>query len=339
MQSLNDIRKETAVTDTINIVPIDIRHMEFYNICHDLHTDILSVAKSARSVDYPSEDLSELKEGIAQVFSGDRSRLGFIRGITGLLSGEKGSGKSRLCMSLGFAAVMAGQKVLYVTGEMESRQLSSLPIIRNLSMLSNRFGDNFQIESSTDPDKHVQLLNENNIDLVIIDSLNTIDDMRPSTIKDIIKSKYKRAAEENQCYILFLNQANQDGTAKGGTSPGHYVDQEFVLHSHEIHKKYQQFSYVGSDIPTEGYIRLESIKNRYGINTDIIFRHSDVMEYWGTSKFFSDFLEKIHNADCEIFDKELMDFGRETIRKSMGAPDPGTFKSFLGHIKKEFHLR
>lgn len=125
--------------------------------------------------DIKSSSLSRISTTIAEfdrVLGGKEGYQGIVPGEVILLSGDPGIGKSTIMLQIALEIAQSGKKILYISGEESESQIKirAERIVgeKNLSKL-----DLF-ILSSTDIDQSVALATNKKIDLLIIDSIQTV---------------------------------------------------------------------------------------------------------------------------------------------------------------------
>lgn len=177
---------------------------------------------------------------------------GLVKGSVVLLSGDPGIGKStillQICQYLGREL-----KILYVSGEESAHQIK---------MRATRLGvftDNLLIISETDAQYISEYILSNKPDVVIIDSIQTMEisdiSSSPGSITQVRESTnlFTRTAKLSNIPFFLVGHVNKDGNIAGPKVLEHIVD--CVL-------------YFEGDRNTS-YRILRAVKNRYGSTNEI----------------------------------------------------------------------
>ena len=186
--------------------------------------------------DIPNVPIKRMSSGIPEldwIYGGEEgsSSWGFPDGKISLWSGVKGVGKSRATIQIAKTFCSLGRKVLFFQGE------TDLPSFRKWVGENN--SDDFLVSDSFDLKEQVQEIKDNYPDIVIVDSVNRIEEFG-SGVKSNIKKIYEGYKEAikwvqvmgkmgSEIHIIFLCQLNKDGSAKGSSDLGHLVDTEVSI--------------------------------------------------------------------------------------------------------------
>ena len=147
---------------------------------------------------------------------------GIVRGSLVLVAGEPGIGKSTLFLQ--DALMLHDLKILYVSGEESEQQIK---------MRANRINiqhDEFYILTETSTQSVFQEIKKIKPDLVIIDSIQTIQspyiDSSPGTISQIREctAEFQRYAKETQTPVFLIGHITKDGSIAGPKLLEHMVD-------------------------------------------------------------------------------------------------------------------
>ncbi len=174
---------------------------------------------SIKSVDFPDE--TRYKTGMNEL---DRVLGGgLVKGSLVLLGGDPGIGKSTLllqiCNTLG-----GSKKVLYVSGEESERQIK---------LRADRLGvraDGLYISSCTDCDAITDAMRTEKPDVVIIDSIQTIQlsqlQSAPGSLVQVREctNAFMRAAKALDISVFLVGHVNKDGGIAGPKVLEHIVD-------------------------------------------------------------------------------------------------------------------
>jgi DNA repair protein RadA/Sms len=125
--------------------------------------------------DVKSSSLSRISTTIDEfdrVLGGPSTRQGIVPGEVILLSGDPGIGKSTIMLQIALKISQTGKKVLYVSGEESESQIK----IRAERIASEKTLSQQEIYvlSSTDIDQAVTVATDKKVDLLIIDSIQTV---------------------------------------------------------------------------------------------------------------------------------------------------------------------
>ena len=177
---------------------------------------------------------------------------GIVKGSLILISGEPGIGKStillQICGTLG-----QNHKILYVSGEESARQIK---------LRANRLGvnsDSLYVFAETDIQVVIEQLREDKPDLVMIDSIQTMNftdlNSSPGSVSQVREctSAVMRAAKALEIPAIIVGHVNKDGAIAGPKVLEHIVDTVLYFEGD------RQMSYR----------ILRAVKNRYGSTNEI----------------------------------------------------------------------
>lgn len=205
----------------------------------------------AQTIDEISaDDEIRFKTGMAEL---DRVLGGgIVKGSLVLLSGDPGIGKStillQICEYLG-----NNLKALYVSGEESARQIK---------LRAKRLGvktENLLIMCQTDVQSIVEYIRTNKPDLVIVDSIQTMQvsdvSSTPGSVTQVRESTnyYMHCAKSLGIPIILVGHVNKDGNIAGPKVLEHIVDCVLYFEG-ERHLSYRI---------------LRAVKNRYGSTNEI----------------------------------------------------------------------
>lgn len=154
--------------------------------------------------------------------------------------GQRGIGKSRAAIAFARALTNKGYRVLYILTEGTVNDFSQWA--PNFAHPENLLVGNYdQLEDivkcirRSAPVSNPPYVNIPYI--IFIDSVNEIDEFINGNKKearfimngDECTGGLKDVVNDIQCHIILLNQLNENGTAKGGTSLPHLIDIEFEI--------------------------------------------------------------------------------------------------------------
>jgi DNA repair protein RadA/Sms len=199
-----------------------------------------------------SEIIHEDKKRISTGFSEMDSVLGggIVSGSVILLAGDPGVGKSTLLLQAALNLSSKKKTVLYISGE-ESEQQIKLRATRLTKNLKNDF---LYLVSLTNTDKIVSLVEENKPDIVIIDSIQTVESENLSGLSGSVgqvryaAAQFIRSAKSLDIPTIVVGHVTKEGMVAGPMVLSHMVDTVLFLEGEK----------------TTGTRILRSLKNRFG---------------------------------------------------------------------------
>lgn len=190
-------------------------------------------------------------------FSDEEDHIGFPRGQVSLLSGAAGVGKSRmmiaLCGAMTDPDVENGLTALYWQNEFA---LSQFKVVVN-----NRIKEGARFKCGDIRSLKEQIAEASAVkpDLVIVDSIQMLEEARSKAGLERCIAAYKSAAYDNGYHVVFIGQLNKKGQAAGSEIFRHLVDATFM---------------AVKDKATGGF-KVYSTKNRWGVSgIECLFRHT-----------------------------------------------------------------
>lgn len=189
-------------------------------------------SKCVRASDLDTRDVRRAATGFAELdwlfgvseIDG-KSTWGVPEGGISLVSGESGVGKSRLAIEMAKKQVAGGLKVLYTQIEIDLRNFGR--------WVKNAQNSNLLFCSNTDTlDEQIRTIKAIRPHLVLIDSVNEIEDFRSGTARDIraVMKKFRQEVTlQMPLHLIFLAQLNKDGSTKGSSTLPHLVDSLFEV--------------------------------------------------------------------------------------------------------------
>lgn len=177
---------------------------------------------------------------------------GIVLGSVVLLGGEPGAGKSTLLLQL-CGAIAADYSVLYITGEESTRQIK---------LRANRLGvtqQNISLAAETDVDEICGLILKTKPDLVVIDSIQTMQctdiSSSPGSVSQVKEgtARFLTVAKTQEIPTFIVGHVNKDGAIAGPKVMEHIVDTVLYFEGDK----------------TLPYRVLRAAKNRYGSTNEI----------------------------------------------------------------------
>ena len=185
---------------------------------------------------------------------------GIDKGSVLLLGGDPGIGKSTIMLQICQYLGEQGHRILYVSGEESGRQLK---------LRAQRLGvthENLSIMAETDVESIVEYIRCGQNDIVIIDSIQTMNyaelTSSPGSIPQIRESTsaFLRVAKSMDIPIMIVGHVNKDGAIAGPKVLEHIVDAVLYFEGER----------------NLSYRILRAVKNRYGSTNEIgVFEMSD----------------------------------------------------------------
>lgn len=183
---------------------------------------------------------------------------GIVRGSVALFSGEPGIGKSTLLLQI--CKEMKGLKVLYVSGEESPMQIKLRA--KRLSAVT----EGIYLQCETDVDGILAEIERIRPDLLIIDSVQTIQDLSlsaaPGSTSQVkaCAAKLMTVTKKSGFSTILVGHVNKDGVIAGPKLLEHMVDVVLYFEGER----------------TQSHRILRAIKNRYGSTNEIgLFEMTD----------------------------------------------------------------
>ena len=218
---------------------------------------------------------------------------GIVPGALILIGGEPGIGKSTLVLQM---AMQLPRRVLYVSGE-ESVQQIKLRADR----ISCASAENCMVVSDTRIDTLAQHIDSTNPDIVVVDSIQTMQtertDSLPGSISQIKEctAVLMRIAKTRNLPIIIIGHINKDGQLAGPKVLEHMVDVVLQFEGDRNHL----------------YRILRSIKNRFGSTNEI-----------GIFEMMSDGLREVSNPSEMLLGEYAADLSGVAIAAAMEGVRP-----------------
>lgn len=230
---------------------------------------VASVEKPQKLKDIVYSETSRIQTNFAElntVLGG-----GIVRGSVMLLAGDPGVGKSTMLLQLCLSLANRGEKVLYISGEESVDQIkmranriqNSEPGTKN----KENGEENLYLVSMTDPDVAVSQISELQPDLVIVDSIQTMQSENAAGLSGAVGQvrygalAFVRAAKQNNIPVILVGHVTKEGMVAGPMILSHMVDCVLFLEG----EKFTQTR------------MLRSLKNRFGPVDEVgIFQMDEV---------------------------------------------------------------
>ena len=175
---------------------------------------------------------------------------GIVQGSIVLIGGQPGIGKSTLLLQI---ALLSNLKILYVSGEESAEQVK---------MRADRVGNksnNTYIYTETNLEKIFHIANQQQFDLIIIDSIQTLSssylDSVPGSVSQVRECAFslQQFAKQNNTPIIIIGHITKEGGLAGPKLLEHIVDVVLTFEG--------DTNYI--------YRLLRSNKNRFGATNEI----------------------------------------------------------------------
>ena len=184
---------------------------------------------------------------------------GIVRGSATLIAGDPGVGKSTLLLQLALSLAASGNKVLYVSGEESVEQVKMRAVRIGEKRLVTRDSrqentDNLFLLALTDADQIAEEITEMKPDLVIVDSIQTIESQNVSGLSGSVGQvryaalQFVRTAKQYNIPIVIVGHVTKEGMVAGPMVLSHMVDTVLFLEGEKFAKTRI----------------LRSLKNRFG---------------------------------------------------------------------------
>ncbi len=148
---------------------------------------------------------------------------GIVKGALILIGGDPGIGKSTLALVTMNGLMREGKRVLYVTGEESLQQLRIRAKRLNID-------ESMDALAETELDVILDVLGENNPDVVVLDSIQTIESMTTAAprgsvaqLKEIT-DRLMRFSKQNNVSFMIVGHVTKEGVIAGPKLLEHMVD-------------------------------------------------------------------------------------------------------------------
>ena len=176
---------------------------------------------------------------------------GIVQGAVMLIAGDPGVGKSTLLLQLALS-MSNTKKILYVSGEESAEQIKMRA--ERISKLKKSTNDGLLLLSLTDTDAIIAQIESIKPDLVIVDSIQTVESQNVSGLSGSVAQvrysalQFVRFAKQNNIPVIIVGHVTKDGMVAGPMVLSHMVDTVLFLEGEKFAKTRL----------------LRSLKNRFG---------------------------------------------------------------------------
>ena len=215
----------------------------------------VSNTSSTRNTPMPISKVQAKDEPRIDLHDDELNRVlggGLVRGSIVLLGGEPGIGKSTLVLQT--ILRMPEKRILYVSGEESTHQLKM-----RADRIEENVADNVIVLSENALEKILMQVDEVKPDLLIVDSIQTIEseviDSSPGSIVQVREcaSALLRYAKTSSVPVLLIGHINKEGVLAGPKILEHIVDTVLQFEGDQHYM----------------YRILRSIKNRFGSTSEL----------------------------------------------------------------------
>jgi len=236
-----------------------------------------------------SERISTTIEEFDRVLGGKEGYQGIVPGEVILLSGDPGIGKSTIMLQIALNITGKGKRVLYVSGEESESQIKirAERIVDQKTLLKQ----DLLVFSSTDIDQAVEIAKDKKVDLLIIDSIQTVQSVEangfPGSLPQLryCMLKLVQFAKSSQVPVFSIGHVTKEGIVAGPMLLSHMVDCVLYLEGEQL---------TGSRV-------LRTLKNRFGDTNEVgifIMEEKGLVEIANVKDFFLGTNEKSVPGSC-----------------------------------------
>lgn len=174
---------------------------------------------------------------------------GIVLGSVMLLAGDPGVGKSTLLLQLCLQLSTSGKKVLYISGEESTEQISLRAKRIEVRVKGKRervqakdSEEQLYLVSLTNPDSGVRQMEELKPDLVIVDSIQTMQSGNVAGLSGSVgqvryaAQHFVRAAKTLNIPVIIVGHVTKEGTVAGPMVLSHMVDTVLFLEGEKFTK-------------------------------------------------------------------------------------------------------
>ncbi len=233
---------------------------------------------SADPIQRISTNIKEFDRVLGGV-SENAGQQGIVPGSVILISGDPGIGKSTLMLQLAINLSKNKKNVLYISGEESESQISHRA--QRIASHKTLSDSSIKVVSSTNIDQVFHAVSREKIDLIILDSVQTIgsDDVNgfPGSLPQIryVGMKVSHMAKKNNIPVFMVGHVTKEGTVAGPQMLSHMVDVVLYLEGESL---------TGTRI-------IRSFKNRYGDTSEVgifVMDEKGLTEITEVESFFID---------------------------------------------------
>lgn len=252
--------------------------------------DVLTIAKvKSTSLSRISTTIAEFDRVLGGPQIPQKNSQGIVPGEVILLSGDPGIGKSTIMLQLAIKIASTGKKVLYVSGEESESQIRMrAERIATEKELSNL---DIYLLSSTDIDQSITVAENKKVDLLIVDSIQTVESRDangfPGSLPQLryCTMRLVSFAKSSNVPVFFIGHVTKEGTIAGPQLLAHMVDCVLYLEGEAL---------TGTRI-------LRSLKNRFGDTSEVgifVMEEKGLVEITDVKDFFLGSGEKHVAGSC-----------------------------------------
>lgn len=224
-----------------------------------------------------------------RVLGGLQNSNGIVPGEVILLSGDPGIGKSTIMLQIALKISQTHKKVLYLSGEESESQIKIRA--ERLANDNTLLKSNLIVYSNTDIDQGIAVAENEKIDLLIVDSIQTMSSTEvsgfPGSLPQLRYSALRLVnfAKTSGIPVFFIGHVTKEGSVAGPMLLSHMVDCVLYLEGEAL---------TGTRI-------LRSLKNRFGDTSEVgifIMEEKGLVEIGDVKDFFLGTNEKAAPGSC-----------------------------------------
>lgn len=223
------------------------------------------------------ERISTTIQEFDRVLGGKEGYQGIVPGEVILISGDPGIGKSTIMLQIALNITQTGKRVLYVSGEESESQIKiRAERIVDEKKLSKQ---DLIVFSSTDIDQALALAESQKIDLLIIDSIQTVQSSDangfPGSLPQLryCMLRLVEFAKSLHIPVFSIGHVTKEGTIAGPMLLSHMVDCVLYLEGEQL---------TGTRV-------LRTLKNRFGDTNEVgifVMEEKGLVEISNVKDFF-----------------------------------------------------
>ena len=198
-------------------------------------------------------------------------QYGMPRGVLSLWGGAAGIGKTRASMQVVRNLLGMNKTVLCFTlettqGQFVEKYCKDMPPTNRLFISEDKALN-----------QHIQAIQRYNPDLIVVDSVNQIEECTGSRGAKKVEAAYRSVVASTGSHVIFITHLNAKNTVKGGTALPHMVDIVFTITPFDITIKTDLFVIGAPQKHRFGKTGIETIwaHHKWGVECQSDFRFED----------------------------------------------------------------
>ena len=237
----------------------------------------INIKKIGQIKSTATQRISTTIQEFDRVLGGKEGYQGIVPGEVILLSGDPGIGKSTIMLQIALNITGSGKKVLYVSGEESESQIKirAERIVDDKTLLKQ----DLMVFSSTDIDQAISIATSQKVDMLIIDSIQTVQSFDangfPGSLPQLryCMLKLVEFAKTSQVPVFSIGHVTKEGIVAGPMLLSHMVDCVLYLEGEQL---------TGTRV-------LRTLKNRFGDTNEVgifIMEEKGLVEISDVKDFF-----------------------------------------------------